>query len=421
MGEVVWHVRRPRNSPRPSTCGEINTEIDPQGHVEAIVALEVACWPATMSLNCSLAGANATDGDAAAGTTSDAMSTAISIVLCIAGAASLAYSMAVQRMGLASEGRTVKIGCCNVHWFLVYFSGLCGYGVANGFKVTAFNLGPFSVLGSVFSLVLVFNLIFARCLLKETITWPKIASSVTILLGAVLCAIGAPTVVQTVFTPSDVSALFATHVPFVALLSTIMCLAVVGIVWFEYSFPVLRCCGAPPAEAAADGASAAAVKAEPRRPPPRLDWLMALVYPGALGFDEALADVTIRAWTAMLGTCTGGVCDLGTGLAAVCDVPIVYCCIGFWVLLSFGGSLIWMPVVYARYEVSVALPIEYGALNACTVLSGLLFYDEHEAMAGWQLAMQILGTCVIFLGIGVGRIPPRGDDAASARGEGDKA
>ena len=52
---------------------------------------------------------------------------------------------------------------------------------------------------------------------------------------------------------------------------------------------------------------------------------------------------------------------------------------------------------------------------------GLLFYDEHEAMAGWQLAMQILGTCVIFVGIGVGRITPRGHEAASARVEGDKA
>ena len=148
----------------------------------------------------------------------------------------------------------------------------------------------------------------------------------------------------------------------------------------------------------------AALSGNVKLPPLWLDRLMALVYPASLGLDESLADLLIRAWTAMLGTCTGGLCD-ATGRVAMCDVPVVYVSIGLWVLLSFGCSLIWMPVVYRRYEVSVALPFEYGALNLCTVLSGLLFFDEHKYMATWQLALQIAGASVILLGIAIGNIP----------------
>ena len=73
-----------------------------------------------------------------------------------------------------------------------------------------------------------------------------------------------------------------------------------------------------------------------------------------------------------------------------------------------------MPIVYKRYEVSVALPFEYGALNACTVLSGLLFYDEHLAMQPYELALQIAGTAVILLGIALGRLPERAAREAHA-------
>lgn len=353
---------------------------------------------------------NAT-GDGAASTTSDTISLIVSIILTIAGAAVLAYSMTVQRYGLSGP-KYVKLCGCNWHRLLIWFVGICLYGLANGLKVTAFNLGPFSVLGSVFTVVLIFNLIFARWLLKETITWPKIASSATILVGAIICTIGAPADVQTVFTPSDISTLFAGHVPFVAILTILMSTALVGIIYVECVYPMTA-----EARAAAKGDTkpaqedTTAADAKPAKLPPKwLDGVMAVVYPGSLGFDESLADLLIRAWTAMLGACTGGLCDGDSGVPSLCDQPVVYASIGFWVLLSFGGSLLWMPIVYQRYEVSVALPIEYGALNACTVLSGLLFYDEHKFMQGWQLACQVAGAIIILIGIGIGRIPAKGSE-----------
>jgi hypothetical protein len=131
----------------------------------------------------------------------------LSIVLTVAGSAVLAFSMTTQRYGLAHPDQYISLFGCRWHRLLVYFMGLVLYGAANGLKVVGFSFGPFSVLGSVFSLVLVFNLLFARWLLREQITTPKIASSATILLGAILCTIGAPANVQTVFTPSDISTL----------------------------------------------------------------------------------------------------------------------------------------------------------------------------------------------------------------------
>ena len=295
----------------------------------------------------------------------------------------------------------------------MYFAGLCLYGVANGLKITGYNLGPITVLGSIFSSTLVFNLLFARFMLKETITRPKIASSLAIVAGAILCTIGAPFAgdVKTVFSPDDISLLLETHVPFIVVCSVALLLSLGFFVYFERAYPVVREDDA--AKAAAEGVDVVAGKglAPPsQRTPPRwLDSLMALVYPGSLGLDEALADLLIRAWTAMLGVCAGG------RACADCNTPVVYVSIGLWVLLSFGGSLVLMPIIYRRYEVSTALPIEYGAVNAGTVMVGLLFYDEHQFMRPWQVALQILGCVVILAGLGIGRI--EAPAAATARRE----
>lgn len=321
----------------------------------------------------------------------------VSIILTVLGAAVLAYAMVVQRYGLAHPQRYITICGCRWHRLLVWFVGIVLYGVANGLKVTAFNLGPLTVLGSVFSIVLVFNLIFASWLLKEEITWPKIASSLTILGGAIICTIGAPLETKNVFTPDDISTLLAGHPGFVTVLAVLMTFALMAVVAFECRYPMTaevraavagkgtplsgvaaeqpighaaadektHSSAASGAEAGvagvsvlpADGSSTASKSsgaATPLllRPSSRLDAIMAVVYPGGLGLDEALADLLIRAWTAMLAACTGG-----RGCAD-CGVPVVYVSIGLWVLLSFGGSLLWMPIVYKRYEVSVALPIE---------------------------------------------------------------
>ena len=105
----------------------------------------------------------------------------------------------------------------------------------------------------------------------------------------------------------------------------------------------------------------------------------------------------------MLAACTrgDGCCE---GRCADCNTPIMYINVGVWTLIAVVGSVLWMAVVYQRYEVSVALPIEYGSLNAFSVILGLLFYDEYNFMTTPQLVGQIIGCALIFGGIGVGRL-----------------
>ena len=45
---------------------------------------------------------------------------------------------------------------------------------ASGLKIVGFNLGPFTVLASVFTTLLVFNLAFAHWLLGETLNRDKV-------------------------------------------------------------------------------------------------------------------------------------------------------------------------------------------------------------------------------------------------------
>ena len=80
-----------------------------------------------------------------------------SIVLTVIGGALLAYSMTVQRYGLAHPEKYITLCRLKVHRLLVWFLGMMLYGVANALKVVAFNLGPLAVLGSVFTVLLVFN------------------------------------------------------------------------------------------------------------------------------------------------------------------------------------------------------------------------------------------------------------------------
>jgi hypothetical protein len=352
-------------------------------------------------------------------TQSNTTSVVVSIFLTIIGAAVLAYSMVVQRYGLAHPDQHILLCGCRWHRLLVWLMGTILYGVANGFKVTALNLGPVAVLGSVFSTTLVFNLLFARRLLHEEITTPKVASSLAILVGAVVCTIGAPSTVKTVFTPSDVDALMEGHVGYVVIMSSIMCASLGAVIWFEYMFPMTKEVRALVAAHGPAGAVAGHADADTkpgaaplRLPSARLNTLMAVVSVAGLGVDETLADLLIRAWTAMLGTCSHATCPRD------CNVPILYISILLWVVLAFGGSLIWMPIIYRRIETTVALPIEYGAVNVGAVLTGMLFYDEWQYMETWQIVMQVVGCVAILVGIAVGRIPAKGSEGIGGRMQG---
>ena len=308
--------------------------------------------------------------------------------------------------------------------------GLVIYGAANACKIVAQPYGPWSVLASVWTTLLVWNLLIARLALKEQITIPKALGSLIILCGAVLCVVGTPPQagcdagVKTTFSSCEFASLLSAPAAAVWLALLLLCVlaSIPTILFFERRYPLSRS-GSQTREASPDIIAgnelmpvgvddvqvaarkpAAAIEVSSAcssQPPRRLDALMAVVYPCSLGLDEGVADLLIKGWSAMLAQCSGPQ-HLG------CSHPILWTSMLGWVLAAFGSAFWWMRKVFRRYETTVALPVEYGSLNAANVCTGLLFYAEHERMSGEQIALILCGLCVILVGIGVGTLSCRG-------------
>ena len=327
----------------------------------------------------------------------------LAVLLTLAAASLLSLSLIVQRFALSYPARRMPVLCVQLPRDLVWFGGLILYGGANGLKVVALQYGPLSVLASVFTTVLIFNVLLARLLLGEQLTLPKVAGAVVILVGAALASIGSCTDCPTQLSAAEVEELVLAAPPggalYLSLLVSLTLGGAVAICSHESRCPLRACDAADAAEEPTDADRAAplvAASEDGGKTPPR--WTvaaMALVYAGSLGLDEALADLLIKAWTGILALCG----DDGT-----CGRPILWVSVALWVASAFASAFWWYRKVLARYETTQALPIEYGALNAASACTGLLFYDERLHLSAWQLDCTVGGVFVILVGIGVGLI-----------------
>ena len=54
--------------------------------------------------------------------------------------------------------------------------------------------------------------------------------------------------------------------------------------------------------------------------------------------------------------------------AVVRSFATVFCAVGVLTVL-------WLKIVYTRFETTTGLPIEYGTVHACSVLGGIIFYQ----------------------------------------------
>jgi len=124
-----------------------------------------------------------------------------------------------------------------------------------------------------------------------------------------------------------------------------------------------------------------------------LEKLMGVIYPGSLGLDEGIGHLAMKAFMALLSTC---------GDKNECGEAILWGMIMLW-LVSSLATLWWLQTVFRRYDVTRALPIEYGAVMACDALSAIIFYKEDNYMKDRQLALTLAGLVVIIVGILVGR------------------
>ena len=128
-------------------------------------------------------------------------------------------------------------------------------------------------------------------------------------------------------------------------------------------------------------------------PPAWLHKLMSVIYPMSLGLLESVTQLLIKALVAILAHCSS------------VDWPL--CCFAnawtwvFTLAFSFVGvwTVIWLKVVYTRFELTLGLPIEYGTVHVGSVLGGLIFYKESQALVAHQLVIIFLGLVIVLLGV----------------------
>ena len=166
----------------------------------------------------------------------------LGVVFAVAAAAAVGGAMPIQRYGLAyAESRVPMLG---FHWKRgqVWFMGLILYGIGNGCQAFSLTLGPLFLLGGVFTLLLVFNLLFARLLLKERLTFQKLAGSMLILVGVSAAVASTPENTQVRFSGADLEVL-ATRpqgVAYLFILGGSLLLTAATIVVFERRYPLVH-------------------------------------------------------------------------------------------------------------------------------------------------------------------------------------
>jgi hypothetical protein len=345
---------------------------------------------------------------------------ALGIFLATCGAATLALGMVTQRYALAYPSEIVPMAGLNLPRNGVWFIGLVIYGVANGLYAFSLLFGPLSLLAGVFTTLLIFNMLFAWYFLDETLTPPRVAGAVLILLGVVLCVAGTPNNVDTDFTPRDIASLSRSPLGamYIATLLLGVLTSVCVITWYEGKYSAAPTSGEPMTQACtAKGQQGGSAQTATQTtgtvavnggnigssgneditksvPPEWLDRVMGLLYPGSLGVDEGIAHLTMKASVSMLDSCE---------VAGQCGMGIIYAFVAVWVIASVA-TLWWLRRVFTRYEATSALPVEYGSVNVVSVCSGLIYYRERRFMSNWQLSLIIVGVAVILSGISVGRL-----------------
>jgi len=130
-------------------------------------------------------------------------------------------------------------------------------------------------------------------------------------------------------------------------------------------------------------------------PTVRLNHVMAVVYPLSLGLMEGVTQLTIKALSAIAGKCS--------------EDGYPTCCFAngwTWAFLFVFASVgvltvIWLKLVYTRYETTTGLPVEYGTVHCCSIMGGLIFYQEAKAMQAWQVALALSGLATVVAGVAI--------------------
>jgi len=328
--------------------------------------------------------------------------TALGASLAGLGAAGLALSMSVQRHALVTPPPVVSIFGFTLSQCTCWFLGLTIYWIANGLFALSLLYAPLALLGAIWTTLLIWNLFFGWWLLNERLTFIKVLGVAVIMIGVSLIGFGTPKDIPTKYSKHEIVSYVNSTVglAYLGILIALVTISLVVIGMFEHCYPlrmddvqeesfailILK----RPTQTVLQNDEAVS----PGASPSWLNNVMGVVYPGSLGVDEGIGHLAMKAFMVLFVDCFAG---------QDCGSSILWGMVAIW-LVSSLATLWWLRTVYCRYDVTQALPIEYGAVMVCDALSSILFYHEDAYMDTRHLVLTICGMLTIIIGILLGRI-----------------
>jgi len=323
-------------------------------------------------------------------------------VLALVSGALLALSISVQRYALAHPSpKAMPLLCFRMPRPAVWTVGLVIYILANCLFAYSSTLAPLTLGGTMYTLLLVWNLAFASLLLKERVSRRNALGALFIVIGSIISVFGTPTQAPDDYGVNDITYLAREPAGIAYLCVQLGAGLITALVVLSFEVSLAR------RKAAADERDPNAIRVllEPAlEPHGSTDRFMAFMYPVSQGLMEGVTQLTVKAITAMGFDCL--------------DKQFPPCCIDsptLWITVAlFSGvgvlTVIWLKLVYARYSVSLAMPIQYGTLQVGAILGGVVFYREFEYMDWWQYVLTFVGLAAIVGGIALGDVAqPQGD------------
>jgi drug/metabolite transporter (DMT)-like permease len=326
------------------------------------------------------------------------MAVVVGVILCMVAAFTLALAMNVQRFALSVESEWFK-GRRALTRNRLWGIGLALYGTANLFYFLGLSFAPLSLMSALFATMLVFNALLAHYVVGEKLSKPDAAGLFIILCAVATLGYCGPTE-SIEYSASDILDLLSETSGFGFIVATLVLLvALQGVIWkFERRYPYFGLTGEGAQAAAEDGKHHEAV-------PKHVALFMMVIYPSVLGLFESLVQICLKAISSMLLLSSKGTSQMGEPL--------------FWMAvlclcLSTAMVIMWLRKVYARFETTDGLPIEYGIVTSFSILAGLSVFQEIQFTNRAAEVAMVVAIALILTGIAVTVLFKAGANAVGA-------
>lgn len=330
---------------------------------------------------------------------------AVGICLVLISCLCYSFGNCLQRYSLLRKPNELVFGCLNRNygWML----GACIYFSANGIFSIALSFAPITLLAAVFSLTIVTNSACSVYFLGDRI--PRVAyfGYFLVLLGAIVFAVA----FRAEVCHFDGGELVEVMLSLSAFLFWMMALSIIGAgasfaYYFEKKYPLINDTaeeidnefkGTPGVEldgndknARQDSNVAGAAIGDENNDnkitteneiPSNVNLRARIIYPATLGMIETVGFLLLKAVNSLLTSNALDDDEDSNDTVADKDFPND---IGLWITLvvlgfcMFIGIIKFLRLVYARFEITGAFPVEFGFLTLTSLFGGFAVFQDYN-------------------------------------------